>query len=77
MEGDSILPLSEGQSEQIWLYASMSQIVSKTVIKLMKSPLLLCNYVIFCFGGQSLTFHQLLFLEGFSLIKKVGEGVNS
>ena len=53
----------------------MSQIVSKTVIKLMTSSLVRCNYVILCFGGQSPTFDQLFIFRGIKL-KFVG-GVNS
>ena len=50
----------------------MSHILSKTIIKLMTSSLVRCNYVILCFGGQSPTF---LFFRGIKL--KFNGGVNS
>ena len=53
----------------------MSQIVSKTLLKLMGSQLVPCNCVILCFRGQSSTFDELSTFTGIRL--KVGGGVNS
>ena len=60
---------------KIWSCASMSKIVSKTVIKLMTSPLVPWNYVILCFCGQDLTSDQLFILRGIKV--KFCGGVNS
>ena len=53
----------------------MPQIVSKTIVKLMTSPLVPCNYVILCFQGQNPTFDQPFIFRGIKL--KFGGGVNS
>ena len=53
----------------------MSQILSKTVIKLMTASLASCNYAILCFGGQSPNFGQISIFKGIKL--DFGGGVNS
>ena len=58
-----------------WHYKSMSRILSKTIIKLIMSSLVRCNYVILCFGGQSPTFDHFSIFTGIKL--KVGGGINS
>ena len=58
----SLFPLFEDQLDyNIWSCTSMSQIVSKTIIKLMMSRLVPCDYAVVHFWGQSQTFDQLLF----------------
>ena len=58
-----------------WSCARMSQIVPKTIIKVMTSPLVPCNYAILCFRGQSPTFDKHFISRGIKL--KFGGGVNS
>ena len=53
----------------------MSQILSKTVIRLMTSSPVRCNYVILCFWGQRPIFYQLFYFREIKL--KFGGGVNS
>ena len=50
----------------------MSNIPSKTIIKLLMSSLVCCNYIILCFGAKV----QLFFMFG-GIKQKFGRGVNS
>ena len=53
----------------------MPKIFSKTIIKLVMSPLVSGNYFILCFQGQSPLLTNFSILRGVKL--KFGEGVNS
>ena len=61
-------------SNKIWQCESMSRILSKTLIKLMTSSLVRCNYVIFCFGVKVQPFTDFSIFGEIKL--KIGGRVN-